>query len=80
MPGATVLKSAVPETTTNNPADPKALAALRGGLIKIRDEAADALNRLDADPPTSEDEYLTEKARLMDVLRSVGILAIQAAG
>jgi hypothetical protein len=42
---------------TNSPADPKALAEFRADLIKIRDEAAGALNRLDADPPTSEDTW-----------------------
>lgn len=62
---------------SNGPADPNALTAFRADLIKIRDEAANAINRLDENPPETEEEYLAEKTRLMTVFANASVLAIQ---
>lgn len=56
--------------------DPAKLDELRAVLIKLRDEAASAINRLDESPPTSEQEYLAEKTRLMSTFRELSIMAI----
>jgi hypothetical protein len=62
---------------TNGPADSNALAVFRADLIKIRDEAANVINRLDENPPETEEEYLAEKTRLMTVFANASVLAIQ---
>jgi hypothetical protein len=56
--------------------DPAKLDELRAVLIKLRDEAASAINRLDESPPTSEQQYLAEKIRLMSTFRELSIMAI----
>lgn len=59
------------------PVNPKEIADMRAFLINLRDEAAAAINRLDESPPSSESEYLNEKARLMAAFRDLSIMAIQ---
>jgi hypothetical protein len=57
--------------------DDQAREELRRFLVRVRDDAADALNRLDDGPPASQAEYLDEKTQLMARWRVTAILADQ---
>lgn len=46
--------------------------------IQMRDEAAVEINRLDEEPPSSQQEYLAEKSPLMSRWRDLSIMALQA--
>jgi hypothetical protein len=62
---------------SNQPLDSKERERLRAVLIEMRDETAREINGLDEARPTSEEEYLAEKTRLMSRWRDLGIMAIQ---
>ena len=48
-------------------------------LTQIRDTLADAINRLDADPPKDNREYVIKKTCLMAGWREISLLRVQVA-
>lgn len=56
--------------------DPEAVKKLHQILVDIRDEAGEAVSRMDEDPPESDEEFQAEKARLMAVVQLSGALEI----
>lgn len=59
------------------PVRQQSLKNLHDTLIMLRDAVAEEINRLDADPPQSEEQFLTEKTCLMSWWRDLSILRVQ---
>jgi len=59
--------------------DPQQLRELHHNLVQTRDAVAAEINRLDADPQKSNDEFIATKIRLMNTWRDLSILRVQVA-
>ncbi len=59
------------------PVRQQSLKNLHDTLVMLRDAVADEINHLDADPPQSEERFITEKTRLMNWWRDLSILRVQ---
>ena len=55
------------------------LRELHDALVNSRDAVAEEINRLDADPPVSREEFIAVKTWLMNRWRDLSILRLQVA-